>query len=240
MIKAIIFDKDGTILDLGNTWEEPTIKVMDELMSMTALSELEIESFKKSMGIEGTTLLPNTLFSAGSITEQAAKLVEVVPLTVAEIEDYLENYYYRYLMETDVELQVIGNIEKILQQLKPDYLLGIVTNDNHRLTEATLTKAGLIDYFDWIASSDQFQPKPDPVALYDLAEKHNLKLDEMIYIGDSSVDMEYGKHTHASIGIALEPEHREFLKEADYIIEAFDELPSLIKQMEKKKQAHSK
>lgn len=236
MIKAIIFDKDGTILDLGNTWEEPTIKVMDELMSMTALSELEIEQFKQFMGIEGTTLLPNTLFSAGSISEQAAELVKVVPLALDEIEAYLENYYYHYLMETDVELQVIGNIEDILQQLKPDYLLGIVTNDNHRLTEATLTKAGLIDYFDWIASANQFRPKPDPIALYDLAEKHHLKFDEMIYIGDSSVDMEYGKHTYASVGIALEPEHREFLKEADYIIEAFEELPPLMNQIEKNKQ----
>ena len=46
----------------------------------------------------------------------------------------------------------------------------------------------------------------------------------MIYVGDSTVDMEYGKHTHASVGLATEESHREHLKEADYIISHFDEL----------------
>lgn len=237
MIKAIIFDKDGTILDLGNTWEKPSIDVLRQLISLSSLSPQESEAFERSVGIEGDTMLPNTLFSAGSISEQAAKLVQIVPLSIEEIEAHLENYFYQYITESDVELQVIGNIESILKQLKSDYLLGVVTNDNQRLTEATLSKVGLIDYFDWLASADQFKPKPDPIALHDLAERHGLKLDEMIYIGDSSVDMVYGKHTFASIGIALEPSHREFLKKADYIIESFEELPPLIEKLNQLKRA---
>lgn len=235
MIKAIIFDKDGTILDLGNTWEKPSVNVVRQLLSLSSLSLQESEEFERSIGIEGESLLPNTLFSAGSISEQAAKLVEVVPLSVDEIATHIEDYFYHYISESDVELQVIGNIESILKQLKSEYLLGVVTNDNQRLTEVTLSKANLIDHFEWVASSDQFKPKPDPIALHDLADRHGLKLDEMIYIGDSSVDMEYGKHTFASIGIAVEPSHREFLTEADYIIETFDELPPLIDKLNRLK-----
>ena len=237
VIKAIIFDKDGTILDLGNTWEKPSIDVVRQLLSLSSLSPEESEAFERSIGIEGETLLANTLFSAGSISEQAAKLVEVVPLSIREIEVYLENYYYDHIADSEVELQVIGNIESILQQLKSEYFLGLVTNDNRRLTEVTMSKIGLIDYFDWMASSDEFKPKPDPIALHALAERHGLKFDEMIYIGDSSVDMEYGKHTFASIGFALEPSHREFLKEADYIIESFEELPPLIDKLNQLKRA---
>lgn len=231
MIKAIIFDKDGTIIDLGNTWDEPTIHAMDVMMQLTDLSSEERTAFKRKMGVEATEIVANSIVAAGSIHEQSVFLSQVVPLPVTEIEQKLEQLYYDAISASDVTLDVVAHVESILSELKGKYLLGLVTNDNRRITEATLNKTGLNKYFAYVASANDFKPKPDPSALYDLKEKHRVDLNEMVYIGDSSIDMEYGKLTKAAIGLALDPSHQEHLTQADYIIESFKEIPAIIDQI---------
>lgn len=231
MIKAIIFDKDGTIIDLGNTWDEPTIHAMDVMMQLTDLSSEERTAFKRKMGVEATEIVANSIVAAGSIHEQSVFLSQVVPLPVTEIEQKLEQLYYDAISASDVTLDVVAHVESILSELKGKYLLGLVTNDNRRITEATLNKTGLNKFFAYVASANDFKPKPDPSALYDLKEKHGVDLNEMVYIGDSSIDMEYGKLTKAAIGLALDPSHQEHLTQADYIIESFKEIPAIIEQI---------
>lgn len=231
MLKAIIFDKDGTIIDLGNTWDKPTIHAMNQMMALTDLSTDEQTAFKRKMGVEATEIVPNSIVAAGSIYEQSVFLSQVVPLSVPEIELKLEQLYYDFISGSDVSLDIVDHVETVLDELKKNYFLGLITNDNRRITEATLEKTGLIKYFDYVASANDFKPKPNPVALYDLRDKHGIALNEMVYVGDSSVDMQYGKYTSASIGLALDSSHHNHLTEADYLIESFKELPALIKQI---------
>lgn len=235
MIKAIIFDKDGTLIDLGNTWDEPTIHAMDVMMELTDLSLVEKIKFKQKMGVEATYIVPNSVVAAGSISEQAALLSEVVSLPITEIALKLEQLYLDYIVRSDVELNVIAHAESTLKALKENYVIGLVTNDNRSITEASLAKAGLNTYFDYIACADDFKPKPDPIALHDLSEKYGIQLDEMIYVGDSSVDMIYGKYTQAAIGFALEDEHLVHLSDADYTIRSFEQLPAIIQSINKGK-----
>src|SRR5690554_2663191 len=101
MIKAIIFDKDGTLIDLGNTWDEPTIHAMDVMMELTDLSLVEKIKFKQKMGVEATYIVPNSVVAAGSISEQAALLSEVVPLPITEIALKLEQLYLDYIVRSD-------------------------------------------------------------------------------------------------------------------------------------------
>ena len=51
MIKAIIFDKDGTILELGATWDEPTVIAFNRLMELTDLTTAEAKAYGEKLGI---------------------------------------------------------------------------------------------------------------------------------------------------------------------------------------------
>lgn len=224
MIKAIILDKDGTLIELGRTWDQPSVDVTNLLLDKTDLNDEDKEAFRKHMGVEGDIVVANSIYAAGSIVDQAREFSKILDMPVSEIEEILEDTYLDYVKGHGEHVLVMDGAMNALEALKDDYILAVVTNDNRRIAEETLKLANIDQYFEFVGGADDFGPKPNPTALHEIARRYDIRLDEMIYVGDSTVDMEYGKHTHASIGLATEESHREHLKEADYIISHFDEL----------------
>lgn len=224
MIKAIILDKDGTLIELGRTWDQPSIDATNDLLAQSTLNEEEKEAFRKHMGIEGDAIVPNSIYAAGSIEDQAKEFAKILDKSTTEIEDFLENAFLDYVKGNGEHVQVMAGAENALEALKDDYILAVVTNDNQRIAQETLKLANLDHYFEFVAGADDFGPKPNPAALHEIARRFDIRLDEMVYVGDSTVDMQYGKFTRASIGLAIEEDHLSHLKEADYIIKHFDEL----------------
>lgn len=232
MIKAIIFDKDGTLLELGALWNQPTIAAVKDLMEYSHLSTSKQTLYLKEIGIDGDKLKSNSLFTAGSVKEQAEELSRVVTLSTEKIYHFLETFYLESLKQLDMHQFVIPHAKEVLIHLKKqNYFLGLITNDQRLLTEWMLKACDLYDMFDFIGCADDYVPKPHPMALEAMAKELNLSLDEMVYVGDSSVDMEYAKHVNAGIGVSFTPENELHVKEATYIVRSLDEIPNLIKSM---------
>ena len=59
MIKAIILDKDGTLIELGRTWDQPSVDVTNLLLDKTDLNDEDKEAFRKHMGVEGDMVVAN-------------------------------------------------------------------------------------------------------------------------------------------------------------------------------------
>lgn len=232
MLKGIIFDKDGTLVELGNSWDQPTIEVVNILLEETDLTENEKKAFKLSIGVTDTAILSNSTVAAGSIEDQAKAISLVLPLSVAEISERIESYFMDYFKGRQDPIPVIDGVVESLEILKDQgYFLGVVTNDNQKLTDMMLTRAGLISYFDFIGNADQYGSKPESSAFDVIHANHGIPPHELVYVGDSSVDMEFGAKTKAAIGLALEDEHLDHLKEADYIIRSFTELIPLLSKL---------
>ncbi|UUX32980.1 HAD family hydrolase [Fundicoccus culcitae] len=232
MLKGIIFDKDGTLVELGNSWDQPTIEVVNILLEETDLTENEKKAFKLSIGVTDTAILSNSTVAAGSIEDQAKAISLVLPLSVAEISERIESYFMDYFKGRQDPIPVIDGVVESLETLKDQgYFLGVVTNDNQKLTDMMLTRAGLISYFDFIGNADQYGSKPESSAFDVIHANHGIPPHELVYVGDSSVDMEFGAKTKAAIGLALEDEHLDHLKEADYIIRSFTELIPLLSKL---------
>lgn len=234
MIKAVVFDKDGTLIELGQTWDEPTVKMMREMFQLTHLKEEEQAEFAYKMGINKnwTGIIPNSIFAAGSIYDQAVELSKVVDLPIEKIEEKIEAAYLHFLETQDLQAKLSPGVEEMLQSLQGKYKICLVTNDNYNLTKMTLGKLNVLNYFDFIGCADQYGPKPNPSALHEISKRFNVSLDEMVYVGDSSLDMVYGKHTRSAIGYIEDPKYHEHLSEADYLIGNFDQLMDILEQVE--------
>lgn len=234
MIKAIVLDKDGTLIKLGQTWDKPSVDVTEYFLEQADMTDEEKATFRLHMGVDGNKILPNSLFAAGSIEDQAKEFMKISSKSQEEIETYLENVYLEYVQGHSEHVQMMEGAVDALEALKNKYILAVVTNDNYRIAVETLRLAGLDGYFEFIGGADDFGPKPNPAALFEIAKRYNIQLDEMVYVGDSTVDMDYGKHTRGSIGFALEESHLEHLSEADVIISHFDQLVGAIDKLESK------
>lgn len=232
MIKAIVFDKDGTLLDLGQTWDEPSLRAIDSILADVSMTEEEKESYILELGMVEGQILPNSILSSGTLGELAQSLSHKINRDREEIEDSLENFLLDFMEEANIVPPLLEGVTEMLDQLKGRYRLAIITNDNHKIAMATLKKAGILAYFDFVACADDYGPKPNSTALNELAREYDIGLDEMVYVGDSIVDIEFGKLTRAAIAYINDPSHKMALEEADYIIEDFSQLMPVIDAIE--------
>lgn len=229
MLKAILFDKDGTLVELGDTWNQATVEIVNQLVSESDLSANDQETFKQSIGVTPTGIISNSTVAAGSIDDQAEAISQVLSHPVKDIAERIEAHYHDFVQNRLSKVSIVAEAVEVLQELKAKgYFLGIITNDNRSITHAMLKKAELLSYFDFIACADEYGSKPDITSLKVIERDFNIPLNKMIYVGDSSVDMIFGSYTHAAIGLALEADHHTHLHEADYIISSFSELIPII------------
>ncbi|EKB58956.1 HAD family hydrolase [Falseniella ignava] len=226
-IRAIIFDKDGTLISATQAWSIPSIQATDYLLNQSDLAEAKQQEIAKLAGIEHDQLQPNSLFLAGSIRDQAQFFAEYVPLDCQEIEQILVDYYYQFQQQELSDALIEPGVIDLLQTLAPHYHIGLITNDHYLLTHHMLEELKLLDYFDFIGCADQYGPKPNPQALHEFSRRFDIGLHEMVYVGDSQLDMAYGKWTRASI--AYDPTGQaDYLSDADYQLRHFSELPLVI------------
>ena len=73
------------------------------------------------------------------------------------------------------------------------YKLGVVTRGGHEYAIDVLSEYRMLQYFDVIQGRDDFgysDAKPSPMAMVHLAEALDVKLDELLYVGDSPTDFQ--------------------------------------------------
>ncbi|MDQ0148427.1 pyrophosphatase PpaX [Eubacterium multiforme] len=174
MIKAILFDLDGTLLDTN---------------------ELIYESFKYTFN-KCFNLKP----SKGEITSLYGMPLENSLIDYCKDEEELKRAIqtYRNYNEKihDNMCFPFKGVEELLINLKEkDIKIGIVTSKREILAKKGMDIAGIIKYMDIIVTPEctkEHKPKGEP-ALYAL-KNLNVKPEEAIMVGDSHFDLLCGKN----------------------------------------------
>ena len=122
--------------------------------------------------------------------------------------------------------------EELLEILKEhDYNLAVVTNkpQQHAIK---ITKALFPDTFDYIFGNSALHPKkPDPCLTNLVINLFDVKKNQVVYIGDSDVDIQTAKNTKVkSIGVSWGFRGKEELvnSNADYVVDYPQEIWSKI------------
>ena len=123
-------------------------------------------------------------------------------------------------------------IVELLEILKEhDYNLAVVTNkpQQHAIK---ITKALFPDIFDYIFGNSALHPKkPDPCLTNLVINLFDVKKNQVVYIGDSDVDIQTAKNTKVkSIGVSWGFRGKEELvnSNADYVVDYPQEIWSKI------------
>ena len=210
MIKAILFDFDGTLVDTN---------------------PLIIRSFKETF----KKLLPDRQFSQEEILDCIGPTLEQTgkkyfpgnPKAFAEI--YRE-YNLRY---HDEMIEVYPGVKEMLAQVKQMNLtLVIVTSKRRDVLLRGLQQTDLSDYFDWIVAADDVEnPKPHQEPIERVLEHYGFEPEECLMVGDNSHDIECARSAGVkSIAVGWALRGVEYLNafNPDFIINKADDLIELL------------
>lgn len=142
---------------------------------------------------------------------------------LAEVRDYCRTIDYQRFIPLMVEEP---HLREFLGFLKPRFYTALATNRT-TTTQAVLDYHRLADQFDLVVSAlDVARPKPHPEAFWRILQHFNLAPEEVIYIGDSTVDEQFAKNA----GVPLVAYRNPSLKAA-YYLDSFAAGPRLIQEI---------
>lgn len=177
MIKACIFDLDGTLADTLDSMAY----VANEIMEKFHLKQLPVENFKYYCGEGASVLMQRCLKDAGD--EELVHFEEGQKL-------------YREMFEADPLYKVTcypGIMETLHELRRRNIKLGVCSNKPHAATVKVIDQMFGGEFDQAIGQSDAIRRKPAPDGALKLAEDFGVSPGECMYIGDTATDMLTGK-----------------------------------------------
>ena len=185
-VKALLFDKDGTLFDFAATWE-PWAEAF--LLRVCEGDRGLAARVGAGIGFDLATrrFAPDSIAIAGTPQQVVDALAPHFPDRLpADLLDIINAEASAAPQREAVPLR------PFLQGLRDRGLrLGVATNDAEHPARAHLLAAGVVDMFDFIAGFDSGHGgKPSPGQLHAFAAHVNLPAASVAMIGDSVHDLE--------------------------------------------------
>jgi phosphoglycolate phosphatase len=216
-IKLIIFDLDGTLVDSSID----ITNAINYAIAPFGIQPLSVKNTKDLVG-EGITRLMEKLVESHKSEIRNGINKEIL------VKRFLEHYSAHLIDNTTV----YPKVKETLEGLK-DYKKAVISNKRESLSIKILNDLDLLKYFDLVLGSDSTpEKKPSPVPVRYVMERLNVSEKESIIVGDSNFDIEAGKAAGLkTIAVTYGYRPLELLKNADYMINSFDEIIECLKKI---------
>ena len=172
MLKGIIFDVDGTLVDSNDAHAESWVDTFAE-----AGYEVPFSSVIPLIGMGADKLLPRTI-GVSNESEEGKKLIK----------RRSEIFKTSYLPH----LRALPGSRELVQRVKKDGLKAIVATSARDQELKDLLKAARVDDLmeERATASDAKRSKPDPDIVHAAVEESGVPPQELIMIGDTPYDIE--------------------------------------------------
>lgn len=228
-IRAILFDKDGTLIDFDRTW----FTISWTLAQKTAQGD---EGKARTLMDEGgydwdaQRFRANSVIAAGTI-EDIVHLwhpdgdADTITAKVREFDSFC-------VAEGARSAVAIEGLRETLENLATmGYRLGIATNDSQAGARATAKALGIDAFFDVLIGYDT-APRPKPYAepLLYFAQKLDLAPHQIAMVGDNLHDLETAHAAKAGLAIGVlsgNSPHAALAPHADVVLKSIADLPKL-------------
>ena len=200
MIKACIFDLDGTLTDTLDSLVYSVNETLKE-MDLTEISRKQCQAF---VGNGARKLLEDSLDAAGDDGH-------------TRIEEAMEIYKRIFDVNCTYQVKPYDGIMGLLGKLKERSIkTAVLSNKPHGQTMKVVREVIGEEWMDWAqGQQENVARKPDPEAVYSILERFGVQKEEALYIGDSEVDIKTGNNAGlTTIGVTWGFRSREQLVEA--------------------------
>lgn len=208
MIKALIFDMDGVIIDSEPIQTQVTMDVMEEI-GLTP-TESEIYEFVGVRNVE----MWNTLKKRYDIEESIEQLLE-------------KQKYYKKERFFNIKLEPIDGVPDLLRAAERKGLkIALATSSPKYLAEYVLESVNLATFFDVLVTADDVSKgKPDPEIYLKAAEALGVLPEECLVIEDACFGIMAAKSAGMKcIGFKNPNSGNQDTSIADYVVSSLREI----------------
>ena len=210
MIRGVIFDLDGTLVDSYG----PIAESLNQVRKHYGLPEKSLEEVRREVG-RGLEVL----------------IAENVGLEHTEEGVRIFRSHYRKIFLSGTKL--LPGVRETLGALAArDFPMAVTSNKPAYFTRDIVEGLGLAPWFRAIVGPEMVsRPKPDPEMVLKAVEILGRPREEILYVGDMTIDVETCRR--AGIAVCVVPagsDSRETLvrAEPDYLLDRFEDLPGLL------------
>ena len=233
MIRGILFDKDGTLLDFNGTWLGPYLEATRFIADCFGRPELAMRMMVEGGYLEETGQWePDSPLASGSNAQVMALWSRVIgsPIPVAQ------EARLRQIFAGARYVPAVRDIKPLLCDLVGAGLtLGLATMDDEENARGMLSKLELEAFFEFTCGADSgFGVKPEPGMIQAFCRHCSLDYDEVIMVGDSPKDLNMGRNAgiRCSVGVLTGAHGRGELEPwADFVLPDISALPALVSQL---------
>jgi phosphoglycolate phosphatase len=201
-IRAVLFDKDGTLFDFFATWAP----AYEALARHTAGGDpATVERLMALGGRDPATgrFAPSSVLAAGTARQLAELWAGALGRgDIAELTLYYDGQFHRHGVAS---AQPVCDLPALFQRLRDRGLrLGIATMDSHAAAEDTMAAFGLAEHLDFVAGWDAGHGiKPGPGMVHAFSAAIAMPAAAIAVVGDTPHDLEMAHAAGAGLAIGV-------------------------------------
>lgn len=228
--QAIIFDKDGTLIDFDIMWGGWTIHLAEQLRQASGLDICE--PLCLAMGYDQSTkkVLANSMLASNPMARLYDLTIEVMQahgLSRQDAANFVEQVWC--IPDPVILARPFTDMRELFGQLTDQGIkIAIATADDRAPTQAMVDAFDIEEYISCMVCADDGIPsKPAPDMVLTLCKQMGIEPSKVMVIGDTTSDLKMARAAGAGMAVGVlsgVSSTRDLAGMADILIESVDDL----------------